>query len=168
MVKITATIDGIHGDIKIAIVEADDKQTVELKWCVFDDNGSTGFLTSFSEGPIFVTELAAEQFLRMVIGSLVKTFEAKPGDLTIVNHMGESLPDVQFLPPTFQGSEADLILFTSQQGDLLNVYSVYENSGELNMGIISLAEEDGIVDDFLSLVQVRASGISLAVRKPSQ
>lgn len=169
MAKITTTIDGIHGTVKIAIVDEDEKQVIELKWCVFDEEeGSTGFLTSFCAGPILVTELAGEHFLRLVVSSLVRTFEVKPGDLTIINHMGENLPDVQFLPPTFKGNESDIITFVAQQGSLLKLYNMYEEHGMLDGGLVGLAEEDGIVDDFLSLVQVRASGVFLAVRKPSQ
>jgi len=115
-----------------------------------------------------VTELAAEQFIRTVTASLVRTFEVKPGDLTIINHMGECLSDVQFLPPTLKGNEADITMFVSQQTALLNVYSRYDEAGVLNAEIIQIAEDEGIVDDFLSLVQIRASGIFLAVRKPSQ
>jgi len=35
MTKIVTTIDGIHGNIKIVIDEGKDKQTMELRWCVF-------------------------------------------------------------------------------------------------------------------------------------
>jgi len=171
MTTITATIDGIHGTAKIAIVDDKEKQVVDLRWCLFDDNEedrSTGFLTSFSEGPILVTEIAAEQFLRMVVSSLVRTFEVKPGDLTIINHTGESIPDVQFLPPTFKGNEADIQMFVAQQDSLLKLHSMYEGYGRLTSELINVATEDGIVDDFLSLVQIRASGTFLAVKKPSQ
>lgn len=168
MAKITTTIDGIHGTVKIVIVDNDEKQTMDLRWCIFDENRSTGFVTSFSEGPLLVTELAAEQFIRIVLASLVLTFEVKPGDLTIINHIGESLPDVQFLPPTFKGNEADITMFVAQQTSLLNVYNLYDDAGVLNTEIVDIAENEGVVDDFLSLVQIRASGIFLAVKKPSQ
>jgi len=168
MAKITTTIDGIHGVVKIAIVDGDDKQTMELKWCVFDEDGSTGFLTSFSESPFLVTELAAEHFLRIILSGLIRAFEVKPGDLTIINHMGESISDVQFLPPTFKGNEADITSFASRQQSLLNIYTVYDESNTLNSDVVCMAEDEGVVDDFLSLVQVRASGNFLAVRKPSQ
>lgn len=167
MTKIVTTIDGIHGDIKIAINEGKDKQTMEFRWCKFDDE-STGFLTSFAQGPIVVTEVAAEQFVRMVLSGLIRTFEVKPGDLTIVNHEGERIPDVQFLPPTFKGNEAEITMIASQQDSLLKLHAMYEEVGVLNSNIMDMAESEGIVDDFLSLVQVRASGIFLAVKKPSQ
>jgi len=168
MTKIVTTIDGIHGDVKIAIDEGKEKQTMEFRWCVFDNDGSTGFLTSFAQAPIIVTEVAAEHFLRMVITGLVRAFQIKPGDLTIINHMGEHIPDVQFCPPTFKGNEADITMLVVQQDALLKLHSMYEEAGVLNIGVIELAEREGIVDDFLSLVQVRASGIFLAVKKPSQ
>jgi len=168
MTKIVTTIDGIHGDIKIAIDEGKDKQTMEFRWCVFEDDESTGFLTSFAQAPIIVTEVAAEHFIRMVLNGLVRTFQVKPGDLTIINHMGEHIPDVQFCPPTFKGNEAEITMLVAQQDALLKLHSMYEETGVLNASIIDLAESEGIIDDFLSLVQVRASGIFLAVKKPSQ
>lgn len=168
MTEIVTTIDGIHGDVKIAIDEGQEKQTMELRWCVFDHDGSTGFLTSFAQAPILVTEVAAEHFIRMVITGLVRTFSIKPGDLTIINHMGERIPDVQFCPPTFKGNEADITMLVAQQSALLRLHTMYEEAGILNAGVIQLAEDEGIVDDFLSLVQVRASGIFLAVKKLSQ
>ncbi|MHA2063128.1 MAG: hypothetical protein ACXABY_01985 [Candidatus Thorarchaeota archaeon] len=167
MTEIITTIDGVHGDVKIAIDEGKDKQTMELRWCKFDDE-STGFLTSFAQAPIIVTDVAAEHLIRMVISGLVRTFQVKPGDLTIINHMGEHLPDVQFLPPTFKGNEADITLLVAQQHSLNRIHSMYEETGVLNSTLIELAREEGVVDDLLSLVQVRASGIFLAVKKPSQ
>lgn len=168
MAKIVTTIDAIHGDIKITIDEGKDNQTMEFRWCKFDDDGSTGFLTSFAQGPIVVTEVAAEHFIRMVLNGLVRTFEIKPGDLKIINYMGEHIPDVQFLPPTFKGNEAEITMITVQQDALLKLHSMYEETGILSADVIEMAESEGIVDDFLSLVQVRASGIFLAVKKPSQ
>lgn len=170
MTKIITTIDAIHGNIKIAIDECKNKQTMELRWCIFndDDDRSTGFLTSFVEAPIMITEIAAEHFIRMVLSGLVGAFEITPGNLTIVNHIGEDLPDVQFLPPTFKGNEADIAMLVAQQYSLLKLHTMYEEVGILNSGIIELAEEEGIVDDFLSLVQVRASGVFLAFNKLSE
>ena len=169
MAEIIATIDCIHGDVKIIIDDGKNKQTVELKWSVFDhESGSTGFLTSFAKAPVFITDVASEHFIRMVLSGLVRTFEVKPGDLTIINHAGEFLPDVQFLPPTFQGNEADITLLVAQQDCLCKLHGMYEECGVLNEELLDLAGNEGIVDDFLSLVQVRASGIFLAVKKPSQ
>lgn len=168
MAKLTATIDGIHGDVKLLFQKGKEKQECEFKWCQFDDSGSTGFISSLTPTPIMLTEVAAEHFLRLVISSMVRRFELRPGDLTIINHLGESIPDVQFLPPTFDGNEADLLGFVAQQDSLLRVHSLYERSGKLDEEIIDLATSEGVVDDFLSLVQLRASGIFLAVNQPSQ
>ena len=168
MTKIVATIDGIHGEVKIVIDEGDAQNTMDLRWVVFDEDGSTGFLTSFAQAPVMVTEVAAEHFIRMVVSGLVRAFQIQPGDLTIINHVGEHIPDVQFLPPTFKGNEADISALILQQNSLLRLHSLYEESGVLDSNIMDAVEMEGIVDDFLSLVQVRASGIFLAVKKPSQ
>jgi hypothetical protein len=168
MTKIVSTIDGVRGEVKIVIDDDNSTRNLDFRWCVFDDDGSTGFLTSFAEAPVMVTEVAAEHFIRMVISGLVRAFKIQPGDLTIINHMGERIPDVQFLPPTFKGNEADITMLVMQQNSLLQLHSVYEQSGVLDSDLMECAELEGIVDDFLSLVQVRASGIFLAVNKPSQ
>lgn len=159
MTKITATVDGIHGNIQIVINDGKDKQKIDFRWCVFDDDGSTGFLTSFVEAPIIVTEIAAEHLIRLVLSGLVKTFKLKPGDLTIINHVGESIPDVQFLPPTFKGNEADIAILVAQQNSLLRLHTMYEESGVLDSELLNYAESEGVVDDFLSLVQARVSGV---------
>lgn len=169
MVKITTTIDGIHGIVKITIIDGTNKEVIDLRWSILnEEEGSTGFITSFSSEPIMVTEIAAEQFLRLVLSDLIQTFDVKQGDLTIINHMGENLPDVQFLPPTFKGNESDIVTFVVQQQSLLKLFNLYEAHGILNSDIIDIAQSDGIADDFLSLIQIRASGIFLAVKKPSQ
>jgi len=168
MAEIVTTIDGIHGDIKIAIYDGEEKQTMEFKWCVFDEDGSTGFMTSFAQHPIVVTEVAAEQFVRIILNSLIRTFELSKEDLKIINHFGELIPDVQFLPPTFQGNESDIMALVAQQDSLLKLYAMYEEINVLNEDLVDLAREEGILDDFLSLIQIRASGVFLAVKKPSQ
>lgn len=164
MAKIVTTIDGIHGNIKIVIEEDNNKRMMDFKWCVFDKDRSTGFLASIVESPILVTEVAAEHFIRMILNSLVKTFKIKPGHLTIINHMGEHIPDIQFLPPTFQGNEDETMELVSKQDSLLKLYTVYEETGILNSDLLDLADGEGIIDDFLSLVQIRATGVFLTVK----
>lgn len=168
MTQIVATIDGIHGDIKIVVYDGEEKQTMEFKWCVFDEDGSTGFMTSFAQSPIIVTEVAAEQLVRIVLHGLIRTFELSKEDVKIINHIGELIPDVQFLPPTFQGNEADIMILVAQQDSLSKLYAMYEEISVLNEDLMDLAREEGVLDDFLSLIQVRASGVFLAVKKPSQ
>jgi len=167
MTKITTTINGIDGIIRIDILNGEEDHSIDLTWCVFDQ-GSTGFITSFAQMPIQVTDIAAEHFVRMLLSSLVQSFEIKPGDLAIINHIGEQLSDVQFLPPTFEGNEVEIVEFVAAQDRLLKLHSLYEQSGSLDSTIIEMADAGGIVDDFLSLVNIRASGIFLAVKKSSQ
>ena len=169
MAKLTVTLDGIHGDAAIALQQPKkEKQEIEFKWCQFDENGSTGFISSITPAPIMLTEVAAEHFLRTTVAAMVRSYEIKPGDLTIINHLGEKLPDVQFLPPTFDGNESDLMVFVGQQDSILRIYSIYDAMGKLDDDLIQMSAQEGVVDDFLSLVNVRASGFFLAVSKPSQ
>jgi hypothetical protein len=168
MTQIIATIDGLHGTVKIDIDGDDkDRQTLTFNWCGFDDyNDKTGFLTSFNDAPIILTETAAEQFLRMIMAALIRSLDIQPGQVTILNHLGEKLSDVEFLPPTFEGNEADLVHFVAAQDSLRGIFGVYEQTGELSPDAISACQDEGILEDFLCLVQVRASGLQLAVRKP--
>ena len=168
MTKIVVTIDGIHGDVKIVIEEGDDVRKLDLKWCAFDDGDSTGFVTSFSETPVMITEVAAEQFLRIVISNLVRTLSIKPGDLIIINHLGEKIPDVQFLPPTFVGNDNDIVMLIASQDALMKLYAMYEEIDALSCELLDIASVEGIVDDFLSLVHMRGSHIFSVVDKPSQ
>lgn len=169
MSELLVVIDAIHGDIKIT-VDVDDKESIlEFKWCAFDDEGdSVGFLTSFTQVPILVTELAAEQLIRVIVANLVKTSGLKPGELTIINHMGEHIPDVQFLPPTFSGDETELLIFITRQDSLVRLFSFYEEHGNLDSELIDTANNEGIVDDLLNLVHLRGSGIFLTASKPNQ
>ncbi len=168
MTKIVTTLDGIHGDVKITIEDGDEVQKLEMKWCVFDEDGSTGFIVSFCETPVMVTDLAAEQFIRIVVSNLVRTLGVKPGDLSIINHIGEHIPDIQFLPPTLDGNDNEIVMFIAQQDGLMKLYAMYEEVGILNSELINIAEAEGVVDDFLSLVHIRGNNVFSVVSKPSQ
>jgi len=166
MARIVTTIDGIHGVIKIQVNDKKERQTLELKWCCFDDDEDlVGFMASFVNAPVIVTETAAEQFLRMVLAGLIRTLEIKPGQMKIINHLGEEMPDVQFLPPTFEGNEGDLLLLVARQDSLRKIFNTYEQTGALTSECIEVCQQEDVLEDFLSLVQVKASGLSLALRQ---
>lgn len=166
MARIITTIDGIHGTIKIQVDEKKERQILELKWCCFDDeNNILGFMASFTSEPVLVTELAAEQFVRMVLAGLVSTLELKPCHLKIINHLGEEMSDVQFLPPTFEGNEGDILHLVARQDSLRKIFNTYEQTGALSSECIEVCQQEDVLEDFLSLVQIKASGLSLALRK---
>lgn len=166
MARIVTTIDGIHGVIKIQVNDKKERQTLELKWCCFDDEDDIlGFMVSFTSTPVLVTELAAEQFVRMVLAGLVRTLELKPGHLKIINHLGEEMPDIQFLPPTFEGNEGDIVHLVARQDSLRKIFNIYEQTGALSSECIEACQQEDVLEDFLSLVQIKASGLSLALRK---
>lgn len=165
MPSVSANIDGVRGVVSIDVVSDDgSNQKIKFDWCVLDQ--SCGFVSSLNEAPVFLTEVSAEHFIRMILSAIITTLGVKASDLVITNHLGENLPDVQFLPPTFEGSEADLLDLVDAQERLKRVFSDYSRSGELTPEILNIASEEGILSDFLSLVQVRASGFQLALNKP--
>lgn len=169
MAQLTVTIDGIHGTVKILIEgKQGERQQLDFNWCKFDDEGTrTGFVTSCSENPIVVTELAAEQFIRTILVSFVRSLELATSDVAIFNHLGERLQDIEFLPPTFEGNETDIIEFVVLQDSIKKLYLAYEHTGDLSSEFIGVCNEEGVLDDILGLVQIRASGFTLAVRKPT-
>lgn len=169
MAQLTATIDGIHGTVKILIEgEQGERQQLDFNWCKFDDEGTrTGFMSSASETPIVVTELAAEQFIRIVFTSLIRSLSLSIHEVSIINHLGEKLQDVEFLPPTFEGNEADIIEFVALQDSIKRLFAAYEQTGDLSTDFIEVCSGEGILEDILSLVQIKASGFTLAVRKPT-
>lgn len=169
MVQLSTAIDGIRGTIRITIdANNGDKQQLDFRWCKFDESGSkTGFVLSFSDHPIFVTERAAEHFIRTIVASLAVNLEIAPGTITITNHLGDSLNDIQFLPPTFEGNEMDISNFVAAQDSIKQMYSAYEQIGDLSSDFLEACADEGILDDILSLVQIRASGFVLSVRKPN-
>lgn len=168
MTQVTATIDGIRGLVKIQINHDGDRQLVELKWHVFDSesDGIVGFMASFTDSPILVTETAAEQFIRMILSGIVNSLNLKPEQLKILNYLGEELQDVEFIPPTYTGNEADILYLVGKQDTLRKIYHTYEVSGDLSEDCILACQQQDILEDFLSLVQVKASGLVLALRKP--
>lgn len=169
MTNIVTTIDGIHGVIKIQIDHEQERQTLELKWCVFDqeEDGLVGFMASFTDLPILVTEIAAEQFVRMVLANVARSLDIQTGQLKILNHLGEEMQDIEFLPPTFEGSEAEILYLIAKQDSLRKIFYAYERSGDLSEDTILACQQEDILDDFLSLVQVKASGLVLALRQPN-
>lgn len=167
MSNIAVAIDPIHGKVKITVTTKDDKDIVDFKWCMLEDN-STGFTVGTSSNPILLTEVAAEQFLRLVIASLIKKYGIKPGELKIYNHMGDSLSDVQFLPPTFDGDESDLTMFVARQSSLVKLYSEYETTKTLDATLMDMLRHEYIEEDFLNLVNLQNSGIFMVLSQPNQ
>ncbi len=72
------------------------------------------------------------------------------------------------MPPTFIGTEGELLQFITKQDSLRRIFAAYEQTNKLNNEILTLCEYDDVVDDFLSLIQVRASGIFIPIKKPNQ
>ena len=164
MPKLVVDINCINGEVKLIGESGDKKCNHELQWCALDEEGCmVGFITSFTQAPIMVTEIAAEQFLRLLVATIIQALGLKRGELTIINHMGERIPDVQFLPPTFDGDESAMQFFITCQEGLVRLFAAYDEQGMLDSGLVQHAEDEGIADDFLNLVHLRGSGIFLAL-----
>lgn len=161
MAEITTNINGIDGTVRIDILDGHAKQCLELRWCRFNSSGDTGFMTSFSDEPYVVTEVAAEQFLNILLASIVNALDVDSCKLTIKNHLGEDIDSVQFLPPTFVGNEGDIRMFVSRQDMLGKFWNMYQETNELSAEYLEHISEGGVLDDFLSLLQIKINNNTL-------
>lgn len=168
MTELTITLDGVRGDVKLLLTKPDGyQQTVKLRWYKTEDE-STGFVTNVTEGPIPVTELAAEMMLRIIAASMIKVFAVTQGEVKVFNHLGEQLDDVEFMPPTFDGKESEIQRFVARQDSLKNLYSSYEEDYQLNAELLAACEDAGVLEDFLSLVQFQLSRVSFTFSSPKE
>lgn len=168
MTDITVSIDAVRGVVTINLATGTKKDALTMRWCKFSDDGSTGFMTSFTSGPLLVTEVAAEHLVRIILGIIIGKMESESQDvdLSIYNHLGEELPDIDFLPPTVESNELETLNFVAQQDRLTRIFSLYEESGMLNTDCIAACQEEGILEDFLCLVQLKASGLTFEIQRP--
>lgn len=167
MTELTVTLDGIKGEVKMVVLKSDVQQTIKLKWYMADDE-STGFITNVTQGPIPVTELAAEIMIRIIIASIIKVFLIQPGTVSIFNHLGEQLDDIEFMPPTFDGKEAEIQKFVAKQDSLKNLYSSYEDGYQIDSELLSACDQADVLDDFLSLVQFQLSRVAFTFSTPKE
>ena len=152
--RMFVTIDGIHGIIKIRC----DQFLVEFKWCEFGEH--VGFMSSFNDMPIILTEIAAEQYIRNIVNQMIIANQIKPGQLKITNHFGDNLPDVQFMPPTLKYNQEEIEEFTEKQHCLQRIWYHYEETNNLGEDCIFVCQEEGILDDFLKLLQSKILGLT--------
>ncbi len=167
MAELTVTVDGIRGDVKMVLAKSESQQTVKLRWYKADDD-STGFVTNVTQVPVPVTELAAEMMIRIIVSSMIKVFSVDSGSLKIFNHLGEQLEDIEFMPPTFNGKEADIQKFVTSQDSLKNLYSSYEDGYLLDAELLSACEQADVLEDFLSLVQFQLSRVAFTFSTPKE
>lgn len=167
MAELTVTLDGVHGDVKMNLTTPNGVQNLRFRWYKADDE-STGFTSNVTQSPIPVTELAAEMMLKLIVASLIKVMDVTPGSLKVFNHLGEQLDDIEFMPPTFDGKEAEIQKFVAQQDSLKNLYSAYEEEQQLNSGLLSACEQADVLDDFLSLVQFQLAKVVFTFSTPKE
>jgi hypothetical protein len=167
MAELTVTLDGVRGDIKMMLTTPEGPQILKFKWYKADDE-STGFLCNVTQSPIPVTELAAEMMLRLIVASLIKMVGVDAGGLKVFNHLGEQLEDIEFMPPTFDGKEADIQRFVARQDSLKNLYSSYEEGQQLDSELLAACEQTDVLDDFLSLIQFQLTKIVFTFSTPKE
>ncbi len=168
MTELTITLDGVTGVVKLLLSRPDNQpQSVKLRWYKADDE-STGFITDVTQGPIPVTELAAELMIKIITASMIKVFDVQPGCVKVFNHLGEQLDGIEFMPPTFDAKEAEIQKFVARQDSLKNLYSSYEEGYQLDSDLLSACEQAGVLDDFLSLVQFQLSRVAFTFSNPKE
>jgi len=167
MSDLAVTLDGVRGDVKLVISDKDESQTLKFKWFKAED-GSTGFMSNVTKNPIFVTELGAELLIKIVISSLIKALPISLDGIKVFNHLGDKLEDIEFMPPTLDGKEAEIQRFVAKQDSLRNLYSSYEEDSQLSEELILACQEAGVLEDFLSLVQFQLSKMTFTLSNPKE
>lgn len=168
MTELIVTVDGVRGDVKIILTDPNNnQQTIKLRWYKADDD-STGFITNVTQNPIPVTEVAAETMIKIILAGLMNVFTIQPGELKAFNHLGEQLKEIEFMPPTFDGKEADIQRFVARQDSLKNLYSSYEQERTLDRDLLDACQDADVLDDFLSLVQFQLSRVEFTFSNPKE
>lgn len=167
MDELLVTLDGVHGDVKIVAQKKNEKHTIKLRWYKAEDD-TTGFICNITDSPIPVTELAAELMIKIILSNLIQVLELDASSMKIFNHLGEKIRQIEFMPPTFDGKEADIQKFVAKQDSLQNLYSLYEDGYQLNSQLLSECEGAGVLDDFLSLVQFQLTKVMFTFSKSKE
>jgi hypothetical protein len=149
---IVVTTDGVRGLVKFTLDNDGTKQEIKFRWAVSEDD-TTGFVSTIHPKYIAVTPVAAEVMLNSILSNITDALGLEPDKVKIFNHLGQETVNIEFMPPTIDGKEADIQRFVALQDSLKNLYLSYEESPSLNAGLIEECANQGVLDDFLSLVQ---------------
>ena len=88
MTKLTIALNGVAGEVKFFIHKNNDEiYQLNILWRQFDDR--YGFITNNSNAPIFTSEVAAEQLLRMITSSIILALDDKDLEIKILNQLIE-------------------------------------------------------------------------------
>jgi len=167
MAEMMIALDGVRGEVKLTITQQNDDRILKFKWYKTED-GDTGFVSNVTQSPIPVTELAAEAMIKLVAVAMVKTFSLGPESIKVVNHLGDPLQEIEFMPPTFDGKEADIQKFVAKQDALKNLYLSYEEDYQLTSDLLAECESYDVLDDFLCLVQFQLSKVTFTLSNPKE
>jgi hypothetical protein len=168
--KVSIYIDSIHGKIKLLVEVANNKpEKFNFDWCcVNEESQHTGFMSSISDSLISVTPAAAEHLIRIISRALILNLNIQTDGLKIFNHLGETISDIQFLPPTFEGKEEDVLDFIEKQESIQRIYSLYEKENSLSTDLIEASQMEGVLEDILSLIQFKITQLSSAFKQSKE
>lgn len=168
MTKLTVTLNGLTGKVTINVAYSDEKRDVfKLQWFdtrTLSEDGTCGFLTSFSKEQMVMSDVASESFIRMLVERIMIALNLSNSDLDIVNHLGDWLEDIEFMPPTFSGNSCDVEEFVRKQNILQQIYNIYNQDKQLSSRVLEIAKAEDVFEDFISLVNVHAFGFELTLQ----
>jgi len=102
---------------------------------------------------ISISEVAAELFLWMYVQILARHCGVEEENISYSADGNTSLNRVAFLPPSVD--DDDIVQeFPAMQNDLLKIWISYQGEGRLKEEHIERAQDDEILFDFLSLLNV--------------
>lgn len=155
--QIIVSLNSVQGHANIAVVANGVKQTFEFEWRMLP-NGDEGFATNFHKGVVRLTVVSAQLFLESFLEILRQATESK--DITILNDRGDCLSEIEFLPPTFEYGADELTVLVERQETLKRVNEIYENNGRrTTVDFLDACRNEGILDDFLSILESKLIGI---------
>lgn len=126
--------------------------------------GDTGFHTCFHDQFLRLTEVSARIFLREFVQILQQAIEVEDANVSFLNDRGEALTEAQFIPPTFEGDADEIADLVVRQHSLSNIHAVFEDSHRrLTGGLLDLCSHEGVLEDFLTLIESKLSGIRFEI-----
>lgn len=161
--SLSVFINGLKGKVTFKILDTVNQVEIkkhEMSWSRLNDE-VCGFITTFVDEFIEIDMISAEQFINLILKCICKKFKISEDNVRIFNHISEELDSVQFLPPDFEGNEADMLEFISMQDALERAIIMFYDAGlYFTDNIIAHCISSEILPSFLMISQFNVSNFN--------
>lgn len=152
------------GKVTIKLIGDNDQENIDLQWKKLPNN-EFGFITTYLDTPVRLTEVSAEYFLVMLLDMIIEKHKLSPDNIQIMNERGDELEYVKFIPPTFTGSLQDIETFVRKQIAIEDIMLRWEASNRLlNTDFLNVCNANEVLDDVLTLIQIMASRLTFSLK----